>query len=595
MRAWRGGMTAQALQALILTSVVIAGVMALVARRGTWYGDDLDLLVDGAAGFSPAALLAPANDHVVPGLRFVFAAFAHLGFEYDITVAWRAVVHVATLILMGLLIHRLTASSGWSVVGAVLYGLSPLGIPPYMQLSAAVNDVHSQLFALAFLHTTLDWLGSRSRWSLVGSGITLLLCLSFWLKGGLVLVTAFAVVWVVSRRRVVSWRRTVVPWLTSCAVPVALFGVLVVTHRRPGATQWPGTLVMLTLLRDSAAHALVQPFSGGPWSWLPNPPYGGAQPGPYAIALGTAVLAALVTLSAWRARSVLAVWGAVAIFVVATVVSVGPARYHVFGDLMTRTYHYWSDLSIPVVLATVLTLHSVTGSPSRTPGMASARRLLVGFGALWLASVTVSHVSFARQWDDNPTHAYFATLEAELARVPTPPNVWNTTLPAGVSDPINVHRRIGEVFAMAGYTVRLQQPESAPLLVADDGRLRPARLAEWASADVPPNCGLRLRGESSLSLPLSSRLPSGNWYVSIAYLANPDADVAVWLEDSLSGERRRLDDHHSPWPSGLLTAYLNDAQVHHPMRVDRVVLTSDDPRTDVCIGTTRVGLIEESP
>lgn len=595
MRAWRGGMNAQALQVLAAASTGIAAAMALLARRGSWYGDDLDLLVDGARGFSPAALLTPANDHVVPGLRFVFAAFAHIGFDYDVTVVWRALVQLVTLVLMGLLIHRLTASTAWSVTGVVLYGLSPLGIPPYMQLSAAVNDVHSQLFAVAFLHTTLDWFESRRRWGLLASGFALLLCLSFWLKAGLILVTALAIVWIISRRRDVSWRRQVVPWLAACVVPVALFAVLVLTHRRPEATQWPGVPVMLALLRDSAAHALVQPFSGGPWSWTPTPPYGGAQPGTIAVTLGTVVLCALVALSAWRARSVLTLWVSVAVFVVATVVSVGPARFHVFGDLMTRTYHYWSDLSIPIVLATVLTLHTVAGSLGRERMRSAARRLLVAGGALWVASATVSHVAFARQWDDNPARTYFATVEAELAQVPTPPNVWNSTLPATVSDPINLHRRVGEVFAMAGYDVQLQQPESAPLLVADDGRLRPARLAEWASANVPPNCGLRLRGKSSMTLPLSTRLPPGNWYVSIAYLANPDADVTIWLEDSVSGERRRLDDHHSPWPSGLLNAYLNDEKVHHPMRANRVVLVSADPRTDLCVGTTRVGLIEEAP
>lgn len=595
MRSWRGEMSPQALQVLVAVSTGIAAVMGLLARRGSWYGDDLDLLVDGTGGFSPSALLAPANDHVVPGLRFVFAAFAALGFDYDITVVWRAVAQLAALVLMGLLVHRLTSSTGWSLTGTVLYGLSPLGIPPYMQLSAAVNDVHSQLFALAFLHATLDWFTSRRRSSLVAVGLTLLLCLSFWLKSGLVIVTALALVWVVSRRREVSWRRDVIPWLAGSAVPVVLFGALVVTHRRPDATQWPGLPVMLRLLRDSAAYAVVQPFSGGPWSWTPTPPYGAAQPGAAAIALGSAVLAGLVALSAWRARSVLAVWASVAVFLVATVIGVGPARFHLFGDLMTRTYHYWSDLSIPAVLATVLTLHGVVLSLGRERLRSAAQRLLLAGGALWVASVTVSHVSFARQWDDNPSRPYFATVERELARMPTAPNLWNTTLPATVADPINLHRRVGEVFAMAGYGVRLQQPDSAPILVGDDGRFRPARLAEWASADVPPNCDLRLRGRSSLTLPLSTRLAPGNWYVSIAYLANPDADVTVWLEDSISGERRRLDDHHKPWPSGLLNAYLNDAQVHHAMRPDRLVLASADPRTDVCIGTTRVGLIEETP
>ena len=594
MRAWAGAMPPRAMRALVVAAAAIALVMGVLASRGSWFGDDLDLLVDGSRGFAPSDLLAPANDHVVPGLRLVFASFAHLGFDYGITVVWRVVVQVLGLLLMGFLIYRLTGSAGWSVAGTVLYGLSPLGIPAYMQLSAAVNDVHSQALALVFLHATLDWFETHRFRSLALASLSLLLCLGFWLKAGLIVTTAVALVWIVWRRRSVTMRHDVTPWLVAVAAPVAVFAGLFVGFRQTGASQWPGVGVLLSLLRDSILRAVVQPFSGGPWSWTPTPPLGGAAPGIGSMVLGSTVFLALVALSAWRARAVLALWASVGVYVVATVVSIAPARYQVFGDTLTRAYHYWSDLSIPLVLATVLTLHTAVQSIGSRRRRSAWVRALALVGIVWVASVAVSHIGFARQWGDNPARGYFATVEAELTRLPTAPNLWNTTLPAAVSDPINVHRRVAEVFGMAGYDVRIQQPDSAPLLVDDAGRLRPAQLSEWASANVPANCGLRLRGRSSVTLPLSTRLPPGNWYVTMAYLANPDADLEVRLEDSVTGERRLLDDRHRPWPSGLLNAYVNDAEVHHPMRADRVVLTSSDPSTDVCLGTTRVGLIEEA-
>jgi hypothetical protein len=593
MRTWRGDLSSRALQVLLISSAAIAVGMGLLARRGSWYGDDLDLLVDGARGFSPQALLAPANDHVVPGLRFVFAAFAHLGFDYDITVVWRVVVQLACIVLLGLLVHRLTGSPGWALAGAVLYGVSPLSIPAYMQLSAAVNDVHAQLFGLVFLHTTVDWFESQRVRSLVLAGLSLLACLGFWLKAGLVVVTAMALVWFVADRVRISFRRDVLPWLATSAVPVAVFGALVLTHRRPGATQWPGVAVMARLIRDSVARAVVQPFSGGPWAWTPTPPLGAADPPAAAVALGAVVLGLLVALAAWRARRVLPLWGSVAVFAVATVTTVAPSRYQVFGDALTSSYHYWSDLTIPAVLATVITLRTVGTTLESEQSRAVRNRTVAAAGILWLVGAVASHAAFARQWGDNPARTYFATVSAELARTPTAPNLWNTTLPPDVSDPINLHRRVGEVFAMAGYDVRIQQPDSAPEVVGDDGRIRPARLAEWASATVPPNCGLRLRGRSAVTLPLSTRLPPGNWYVSMAYLANPDADLTVWLEDSVTGERRRLDDHHRPWPSGFLNAYLEDTQVHQPVRADHIHVESAEVTTDVCLGTIRVGLVEE--
>ena len=101
-------------QTSVLRGVVVAiavlqsVVLGLLARRGSWLSDDLDFLVQGGRGFAPAELLTPVNDHIAPGLRFVYAVFAAVApLDHDFTVGWRVVMQAIAIVLMGLLLLRI--------------------------------------------------------------------------------------------------------------------------------------------------------------------------------------------------------------------------------------------------------------------------------------------------------------------------------------------------------------------------------------------------------------------------------------------------------------------------------------------------------
>ena len=600
MRRWTPGSRAFTAR-LSAISIGIAVVLGIAVARGSWFADDLDLLVYGNRGFSPAVLFAPANDHVVPGLRFVYAVFAEFGnFSYGFTVVWRCVVLALNIFLAGSLLYRLVGNSVWALLGAAWYGLSPLMLQAFAQLSAGVNDVHAQLFCLVLLHAAVDWFGAHRRRALLVGPVALALVLSFWLKAGLVLTTALALGWVVSR---VGLRRRLldsVLWGVTMLAPVVAYAAVILPRRRAGTARWPGWDVEGRLLFDSVRESALMPFVGGPWRWTDTPPYGFADPPLVAQVVGAAVCAVLVVLAARRHPRVLLLWVSAVIFVVVTVVLVSVGRYFQFGSSLTRHYHYWSDLGLPLLLATVLTLERVLPwpvDPLRRMSAAGVRAMLrrrpmVGvLVAAWFVGAAVSHVAFDAMWGRNPAPAYFATMRAEVERAGSPPNVWDTPVPTTIAPFINEHRRLGEILAVAHIDVRFQQPDSEPRIFDDRGRLRTADFRVWARGEVPPDCRLRLEGAGSVSVPLDHPLPDANWYVRMAYLANPDARVRVELVDRRTDTTSVLTSHTRAWPSGLLTAYLNDPLAVVGKPATELRLTSVDPSTSLCVGTTEVGLV----
>src|SRR5687767_648296 len=102
--------------AVVAIAVVQAAVLGLLARRGSWQSDDLDFLVQGGKGFAPSELPTPVNDHIAPGLRFVYAVFAQVApLNYDVTVAWRVLMQAIAIILFGFLLLRLLGPNWWAV------------------------------------------------------------------------------------------------------------------------------------------------------------------------------------------------------------------------------------------------------------------------------------------------------------------------------------------------------------------------------------------------------------------------------------------------------------------------------------------------
>jgi hypothetical protein len=587
MRRWFGGGDPRLWGAVAGLSLVVTALLGVLAARGSWYAADLDFLIEGTRGFGAGQLLKPVNDHVAPGLRLSYALFASVApTSYGFTVVVRALLWFAACLLMAGLLHRLFARPSVTLAGTAFYALAPVSMPSFMSLSSAVNNLPAHVLGLTFVHCTLDWFERRSRAALLAGALALLGSLMFWEKSLVIVPTAFAVTRLARHTGGPARRRSALPWLLSICTPLAVFAVVYLSHadRTRRSTTWPPASVMGTLLRDSVT-VVVDPMTlGGPWNWFPStPPYYGLADPPAAVRiLGLFCIGLLFALALVR-RRLLWLWGAVGVYVIATVAALSIGRAATFGGLVTRQYHYWSDLAIPVTLIVAGSLDAVMSVRPR-----GLRMVLVVTSTVWLAGAVVSMTGFAQLWGKNASGTYLHVLQEELRRTPDV-NLWDTSPPADVMPYLSGNRQISGLARLMAANPSFQSSSSVPYVVDDHGHIRQADFQTWGSAEVPNGCQVVLRGIDSVTLPLRSPVPEGDWFVRVAYLANPSAGIAASLNSGprnvpLAGER--------VWPAGLANAYLRATS---RAGGDSVTLRSNDPRTNLCIGNVEVGVPRVAP
>jgi hypothetical protein len=306
----------------------------------------------------------------------------------------------------------------------------------------------------------------------------------------------------------------------------------------------------------------------------------------YSPAILGAVATALLLVAAWRRdRRALLLWGSVLVYVVVTVVLVAYGRFALFGDLFTVHYHYWSDLSIPLTVAVVLTTASLR------------IRLSVAVCCLlaWTVGIVVSDAGFAGPWAKNPAKAYFATVAAEFDRAGPNVNLWDTSMPQPIVNGLTADLRLSPVLRVAGIPFQLQSPASEPLMVDETGHLRPARLAVWSRGEPPsrdnPFCNLLLHGTEPLTIPLRPTQPEvaiADWFVKAAYFSNRENDVTLELIDA-DGNVAALP--AARWPAGLGNMYFGPSK---RIRTTEVRLRSSDPGTNLCLENLEIGLPQVS-
>ena len=276
----------------------------------------------------------------------------------------------------------------------------------------------------------------------------------------------------------------------------------------------------------------------------------------------------------------LLLWTAVVVYVLVTVVLVSYGRFRVFGSTFTVHYHYWSDLSIPLTLAVVLSLSTL-----------QVRTFAVVPIAILVAGVVVSDTGFAEEWGKNPAKAYFATVNAELDRAGPSVNLWDAPMPSTIASALMADTRLSPVLRMAGIRFQLQSPSSEPLIVDDTGHLRPSQFAVWSRSKPvkEPNsfCNHLLHGTETLTIPLAptrNKVATAVWFAEAAYFSDRENQVTVELLDAhgtvatLPGAR---------WPAGLGNMYFGPSD---RIKATKVRLRSSDPATNLCVQNLDIGL-----
>ncbi len=578
------------LRALVIgVAVAQSVVLGLLARRGYWLSDDIEFLVQGGRGFAPSELLTPLNDHIAPGLRFVYATFAELApLNWDFTIACRVLLQALAITLFGLLLLRLLGSSWWVLTGTVLYALTSLSMPSFMSLSSGVNNLPAHVFGLLLLHATVDWPAGHRRRAVAYGPFSLLISLACWEKSGLILVTALALSLYLRETPLKPWLRRTWPYAAALTLPIIAFGILYAANGNPSAGRLPGFGTLVELAGKSFAVPLGA-LAGGPWTWTPISGAFGLADAPAVVVVLGGIVAAGLLVTAWRRdRRVLLLWASVGIYTLVTLLLVSYGRFALFGASFTVHYHYWSDLAIPLTLAVVLTARSIRIPP------------LVATGAMvaWAAAAIVSLASFAQYWDGNPSRPYFTTLRAELENAGPSVNLWDTRLPNSLSIALSADPRFSPVLRTAGIPFQLQSSSSEPRMVDDTGRIRPAHLSAWATAVIPAKgkgqiCSVLLQGAGTLTLPLKSTTadrPKGGWFVKVGHLSTREHTVAVELVGT-DGRAVAVPAATAAWPAGLANTYLGPAPATD---LAAVRFRSTDPASNLCIGSVDVGLPQVS-
>ncbi|TDO50070.1 hypothetical protein EV643_105301 [Kribbella sp. VKM Ac-2527] len=581
------------LRAVVLAiAVVQAGVLGLLARRGSWLSDDLDFMVQGSRGFAPGELLTPLNDHIAPGLRFVYAVFAKVApLNWDFTVGWRMLLQAIAIAMMGLLLIRLLGATWWVVTGTLFYALTPLSMPSFMSLSSGVNNLPAHVFGLLLLHATVDWYSGHRRRAVAIGPLSLLISLACWEKSGLILVTVLALALYLRESPLRTWLRQTWPFAVALVLPVVAFGILYATHGSPSEGNLPGPGRMVELGGRAFAVPLGA-LAGGPWTWSPiAAPFGTADAPVAAVILG-AIVAAFLLFIAWREdRKAFLLWGSVFVYTLVTLFLVAYGRFDTFGSTFTVHYHYWSDLSIPLTLAAVLTARSIK---PRVRMVRVAPAVALCCLLAWTAGVVISDTGFASLWGKNPARPYFDTVRAELDKAGPSVNLWDTPMPGNITTVLAADSRLSPVLRMAGIPFRLQGPGSDPYIVDNTGKLRTAELAVWSRAVLPktgnPLCGsLVMRGVDEVTLPLESTLPEfseGGWFARVGYLSVREPRLRLeFLDDN--GRVVAMPEPPDAWPANLGTMYLGPAP---KLLATSVRLRTSDPDTNLCVGSIDIGL-----
>ncbi|NEA32997.1 hypothetical protein [Streptomyces sp. SID13031] len=573
--------------AVVAIAAVQAIVLGVLARRGSWLSDDLDFLVQGGKGFAPRELLVPVNDHIAPGLRFVYAVFAQVApLNYDLTVVWRVLMQALAIALMGFLLLRLLGTSWWVVTGTALYALAPVSMPSFMSLSSAVNNLPTHVFGLLVLHAIVDWHSGRRHRAVAYGPLSLLISLACWEKSGLIMATALALALYLRKVPLRQWVRQSWPLGAAFAVPVVAFSILYLTHGHPSRGSWPGFGELL----EEGARSFAVPIgtlAGGPWRWAAfDTAFGLADAPLAAVVLGAVVLAALL-VAAWRTDPrVLLLWGSLLAYVLTTWLLVSYGRSAVFGAVFTLHYHYWSDISIPLTLAVVLSARSVH---PRVEWARLAPAAVACCLVAWTAGVVVSDAGFAQSWGKNPARPYFGNVTAELDKAGPAVNLWDVSMPTTISGLLSADNRLSPVLRTAGVPFRLQGPGPDISIVTELGEVRPSTLKVWATSHTPGGCATELKGTTPVTLPLKKPgLDYGptRWFAKLSYITNQEVRVLAELIDA-DGKVVAMPLPDQAWPSGFTTMYFGPSA---PIQATEVRLRAVDPDDSVCLGEFELGL-----
>jgi hypothetical protein len=579
---------------------------------GYFYLDDVDMSAEAAKDpFSWHYLTLPLNDHLTPGLRAVYWLVAHFApYDNGVTVLGRVLVQAVATVLMGYLLGQLVGPGRAALLGLGLYAFSPLLVPSLLSLSSGVNLLPTHVGILFLLVMHVRYESTRRRKYAVLGAFGALLALVFWEKAVLSIALAPLLTFLYLstgglRARFAALVRSWPAWLAYAAAPVVFFVYFLLgPYGSHGSSPHLGDV--WSIIWDVWLHSLAPSLVGGPWHWFSTKIvyYSASSPGWIATLCGELAVLGLSLLAIWRnGFAALRAWILPAFVLLGTAVLLAAGRFEYVGEILARNFHYFSELSIALVLAVVLLLVRVDpaavaerGRSGLWPAGSETRRATltrpVGIGlAIVVAAYALSYGTtvggFERRWVQNPIRDYLTqgTSDLRTTTAKGPIAVYDNDVPGTVATLLQLNRRVSEVFrpveADLPNGVRWDDA-SQPLYMFDSGgHLVKARFAEEASSADQPGvfCAHPLRGAGSVTVTLSQQITRPDAFARLDYLAQAPTKVIVRLASGNTTFAPRRNGTPTLRPGGYGAVLLGTP--NKPF--DRVVVTSFDPAAVLCL------------
>jgi hypothetical protein len=520
--------------------VLIAGQLGLrawVSFSGWFYQDDFIFASDAIKNdLDGSYLLHGYNGHVTPGAwLWTWLQIRSFGMSYGASVGIQLVLLAVTALAMWALLRMWFGPRRVLILPLAFYLFSPLTLGAYTWWASAINHQPMQLATIAAMYAHLRWIRTGNNRYVVAATAAIGVGLLFFEKSVVIVPLLFGISLLVERERsllrdaVTILRRRWSGWLSYSAVSAAYF-VVYLTHVDKIPVNERGSVLEVTEFALTAfGKAIVPAFFGGPWQWEQAGFLGLADPSDGIRYVTWVVAAAVVVESIRRVRGAGRVWLVVLGYLAIDLGLVVMARFSVFhiGTGVGRELRYIADASTVLTFALAIIAVAAADSlsaPVRARSGAIFRTVLPYALGVFLLSCWVSTSAFVDIWKLNPSQAYFANVQHDIAGTRGQVAVHDQGVPNhivyGLSYPSN---QLSQILLPFSVRVRYDDP-NLPLKVTDDeGHLHDAfmKMAAEAPPGPVPDCGYQVEN-GTVTVPLANATWDLPWAWRIAYLTNRD-------------------------------------------------------------------------
>lgn len=345
--------------------------------------------------------------------------------------------------------------------------------------------------------------------------------------------------------------------------------------------------VYLSLFRTMIPGAL-----GGPWDWQAAS-YAGAMvdsPRLFDWACWIAA-AAIVAVSLLTRRRIGRAWIALLVYLGGSIAALGIGRVAYSGPLAALETRYLADTIVPLVVVVGMCLMALDDEedawlPAAHRWIAAIpRATLVRVSAVvcavWLGLALHSANGYATFSAANPYKNFVATTQTSLRELPADAQIFDTPLPVNLLGPLfmeynDVSRFVAPVATPEQRAdLATREFHTAPLMLTSEGTFAPFRVEGFSSP--PPLDGLCgwQPVDGRAAVPLTDPAYPWGWAVRVGYLSGGDTTGTIHLgEDSQVVE---------------FTRGLGEVFVPLVAGGSEVVIDGLDPSVNICFGDAQVG------